>query len=82
MQCGQLVDSRTSISVVKILKYFYTSWEIALLWDSYSTFHALEVRDPLPETLRSRDDPANKRKIKDTAEGLLDCNRVPRPASF
>lgn len=74
MQCGQLVDSRTSISVVKILKYFHTSWEIALPRESYPTFHALEVRDPLPETSRSRKDPANKRKMNGTAEGLLGPN--------
>lgn len=68
------VDSRTSISDVKMLKYFYTSWEIALAWESYPTFHALEVRDPLPETSRSRNDPANNRKMNGTAEGLLDPN--------
>lgn len=66
------VHSRTSIPVIKRLNYFYNSWEIALPWVPYPTFHALKVPDPLPKTSRSPYDPVNRRTIKDTVEGLQD----------
>lgn len=80
-----VVNRHTAEHACQLLKYFqyvYASWEIARPWMPYSAFHALEGPAPLPETSRSPYHPANRRKMKGTAERLQDPNLMPRPASF